>query len=317
MKHHFAAIASVLGLVLFACGDTKESQPPADVARPAEARQAYDPNEPVTLQVEGVGEVRLFLNPDDGVITPWILGKKVWEETETHWLANSIRPGDTVVDIGANIGYYSVVAGKLVGEKGRVIAFEPDPVAASFIRKNLELNGLSNVTVEQKAVSNAPGSIRLFLSEENKGDHRIYQPEGEERPFVDVEAVALDDYFAGGSTPDVVKIDTQGAELAIFRGMAGTVKRADDFVITVEYSPHHLAGFGGTGEQLLDVIDAFGLAMYDLGGGGPGLQPLERTSRKKLLDRFTPDKMRFTNLLLLKGRPKLLAQIKAQLPPLR
>ncbi len=203
-----------------------------------------------------------------------------------------------------------LVAGKLVGEKGRVIAFEPDPVAASFIRKNLELNGLSNVTVEQKAVSNAPGSIRLFLSEENKGDHRIYQPEGEERPFVDVEAVALDDYFAGGSAPDVVKIDTQGAELAIFRGMAGTVKRADDFVITVEYSPHHLAGFGSTGEQLLDVIDAFGLAMYDLGGGGPGLQPLERTSREKLLERFT-------NLLLLNGRPKLLAQIKAQLPPLR
>ncbi|MDP6978475.1 MAG: FkbM family methyltransferase [Myxococcota bacterium] len=317
MNHHIVAIAFVLGIILFACGDAKENQPPPDASRPAEATQAHDLSKPVALQVEGVGEIRLFLNPADGMITPWLLGKKVWEETETHWLANSIRPGDTVADIGANIGYYSVVAGRLVGEKGRVVAFEPDPIAASFIRRNVELNGLSNVTVEQKAVSNEPGSIRLFLSEENKGDHRIYQPEGEARPFVDVEAVTLDDYFAGTDPPSVVKVDTQGAELAIFRGMAGTVKDADDFVITVEYSPHHLAGFGGTGKQLLDEIDAFELEMFDLGGGGPGLQPLGRTSREALLERFTPDKKRFTNLLLVKGRPQLRAEIEAQLPPLR
>lgn len=324
MGRPFLAISALLLALLLACGGGEEPPSAAEqAAAPAKSAAAAapdvddDPASAIPLQIEGVGEIRLFLNPDDRVITPWIVKNRFWEETETHWFVKGIRPGDTVVDVGANVGYYAVIAGKLVGAEGRVFAFEPDPVGFALLKRNLELNGVTNVVAEQKAVSNAPGSIRLYLADANKGDHRIYQPRGEERPFVDVDAVTLDDYFADQPAPDFIKVDTQGAELVIFEGMAQTVKRTDAAVLVVEYSPRHLIGFGGTGVQLLDVIASFGVAMFDLGGGGPGLQPLRPTTRESLLQRFRPNGKTFTNLLLVKGRPDLVAEIEAQLPPPR
>ncbi len=276
---------------------------------PSSAISQFNAEVPVPLQIDGVGEIKLYLNPDDKVITPIMFKHRRWEELETQWFVKSIRPGDTVVDIGANIGYYAVIAGKLVGDTGRVVAFEPDPASFALMQRNLALNGLSNVTVEQKAVSNEYGSIRLYLADKNKGDHRIYQPKGESRPYIEVEAIALDDYFDGQPAPDFIKVDTQGAEIAIFRGMLNTVRRAESTVIVVEYSPQHLAGFGGTGPQLLKLISMFGVEMYDVGGSGAKRDRIGRTNPRTLRENFTPRQKRFTNLFLVKGRPKLRAQI--------
>ena len=87
-----------------------------------------------TIDIDGVGPIRMFLNPDDAVITPYMTAGRVWEATETHWFVKSLRPGDVVVDVGANVGYYTIIAGKLVGEAGRVYAFEPDPVSFELLR---------------------------------------------------------------------------------------------------------------------------------------------------------------------------------------
>ncbi|MAJ59715.1 MAG: hypothetical protein CBC48_06830 [bacterium TMED88] len=125
-----------------------------------------------------MGEIQIVLNPADKVITPWILKNRFWEQAETRWFVEDIRPGDTVV----------------------------------------------------------------------------------------------------------------------------------------ECSPRHLVGFGGSGEALLDVTESLGFEMFDLGGGGPGLQPLKSTSRDQLLSRFSPDRRPFINLFLVKGRAELLAEIGDQRP---
>lgn len=175
-----------------------------------------------TLEIKRIGSVRLFLNPTDRMMTPVLLHVRSWEPNETYWVMRSLRPGQTFVDIGANVGYYTVIASRLVGASGRVFAFEPDPVSFALLERNVALNGLDNVVLEQKAVSNEPGTLRLFISPANKGDHRIYQPKGEEREFVEIEAVVLDEYFAGDRRGvDFVKIDTQGAEVVILEGMLG------------------------------------------------------------------------------------------------
>jgi len=265
-----------------------------------------------TLAIEGVGDVPLFVNPADKIITPWIWSGRVWEPTETKWFVNSLRPGDVVVDVGANVGYYTVLAGLLVGDTGRVYAFEPDPVAFEILRKNVALSGLDNVVVEQKAVSNEPGAIRLYLDEENHGDHRIYQPEGEERKFVEVEAVTLDDYFAGvEESVDFVKVDTQGAEVAILNGMLDLVGRSPTIVMAFEFSPHHLAGFGSTGEELLDMLATLHVEMFDLGMGGSAPYLVKRIASDALIRRYSPKHKWFTNLLLVKERPDLIAKLDA------
>ena len=116
------------------------------------------------------------------------------EAGDIQSLRSYVKPGEVVIDIGANVGYYTLIAARLVGETGRVYAFEPDPTNFAILDKNVRLNGFRNVVLEQKAVSNEPGSIELFLHEGAAGDHRIYQF-FQDQGAVEVEAVALDDYF--------------------------------------------------------------------------------------------------------------------------
>lgn len=260
-----------------------------------------------TLEIDGVGPIQLFLNEEDRVVTPWFWAGRKWEENETRWFVETVRPGDVVVDVGANVGYYTLIAGKLVGDEGRVYAFEPDPKGFELLQRNVRLNGLDNVIVEQKAVSNENGTLRLFLSEENKGDHRVYDPDGEGRASVEVDAVRLDDYFDGvEESVDFVKIDTQGAEFAILEGMQETLRTSDDVVMAIEYSPRHLAGFGATGIQVIQLLNQLRFSMYDLGLGP--VAPLRPTAPRYLIQ-MKPDAARFTNLLLVKGRPELEARI--------
>ena len=220
MSKRFAGIAVVAALAgaFWAARETR-----AGLAAQHALQSFFKPYSMVTtLAIDGVGDVPLFVNPDDQVITPWLWAGRVWEETETHWFVQSLRPGDVVVDVGANVGYYTVLAGRLVGDAGRVYAFEPDPVSFAIMQRNVRLSGLRNVVLEPKAVSNEPGSIRLFLSDKNKGDHRIYQPEGEQRDFIEVEAVPLDADLEGveGSL-DFVHIDPPGAARGIKEGLLG------------------------------------------------------------------------------------------------
>ncbi|MGH0029409.1 MAG: FkbM family methyltransferase [Myxococcota bacterium] len=253
-----------------------------------------------TLDLPGAGEIRMFLNPDDRTITPKILFDGVWEPKETHWFTRSVGPGDTVVDVGANVGYYTLLAARLVGDAGRVFAFEPDPVSFGVLERNVRLNGLSNVVLEQKAVSDAAGSIRLYIAPNNKGDHRIYQPEeAARREYVDVDAVALDDYLAGHPGPvDFVKIDTQGAEVAILEGMPRTLRENPDLRMVIEFWPSGVAGLGASAERLLAILDAGGFRLFDLAGRLRA--PPRETDAATLLARYDLTNRRSTNLLLMK-----------------
>ena len=123
----------------------------------------------------------------------------------------------------------------------------------------------------------------------------------------------LDAYFEGvEEAVDFVKVDTQGAEAVILEGMMDLVQRSDEIVLAFEYSPHHLAGLGSTGLDLLARLEALQLRMFDLGMGGFGVNPLRPVTQRQLLRRFSPDGKFFTNLLLVKGRHDLLARIEAQ-----
>jgi hypothetical protein len=88
----------------------------------------------------------------------------IHEPLETGLVKEKIKKGDVVLDIGANIGYYTLIFAKLVGEEGKVFAFEPEPTNFSLLEKNVEINGYKNVVLIQKAVSNETGKIRLYLS---------------------------------------------------------------------------------------------------------------------------------------------------------
>ncbi len=251
------------------------------------------------LDVYGVGAFKMFLNPRDIALTPILMCRGQWEPNETVWIIKSLKKGDTFIDVGANVGYYTIIASKKVGDEGRVYAFEPDPESFALLKANVRVNGLTNVVTEQKALSNEPGVLKLYLAARNRGDHRIYSPESDpDREFVEVEAVTLDDYFAGDDRPiDVIKIDTQGAEGVIFEGLTGIAKANHDIRIAIEWWPAAVQEMGYDAGKLLSMVSSLGFHFYDIGWlGNP--QPLKKIRSDEVGRRFNVANKKSTNMLL-------------------
>jgi FkbM family methyltransferase len=134
--------------------------------------------------------IQLALNPADPVASGALLFG-VYENAEIRFFERYLRPGMTVVDVGANIGLYSAIAARAVGPEGRVVALEPDPESFSYLLKTLACNGFRNVEAFQVAASSAAGSARLFRNPDNRGDSRLYADDLLANPL-DVRTVTLD-----------------------------------------------------------------------------------------------------------------------------
>jgi FkbM family methyltransferase len=179
-----------------------------------------------------------------------------YEPFESNLVKRVVLPGMTVVNIGANIGYYTLIAAISAGETGKVISFEPSSENFALLRKNIADNFLRNVEPRNQAVSDERGMLKLFLSESNSGDHQIYAAEGDDRPAQEVEAVKLDDLVAEGIAPDVLIIDVQGAELKVLRGFRDYLSSLDrkPIVMLMEFGPRNLWQSGDSPEALLEYL---------------------------------------------------------------
>jgi FkbM family methyltransferase len=164
--------------------------------------------EPGVIDVHGS---RLRLDPDDSLF----LGSHDYEPYASKLVMGLLRPGDVAVDVGAMIGYYTVILAKHVEPHGRVYAFEPDPDNFALLESNVDLNGYANVTCRQAVVGAEAGRTKLWRAPTNRGDHHAFETPGREPVGVDV--VALDDVVDG--PVDLVKIDVQGYESFVLAGM--------------------------------------------------------------------------------------------------
>ena len=128
----------------------------------------------VRIKVEGV---KLYLNPNDEVISRKCFLRHKWESLEVKKMKERITEGSTCLDIGANIGIYTCIMAKEVGRNGMVFAFEPSPENYTFLKRNSHRK--ENVIIEKMAISDKNGETTLFISNKHKGDHRLYQPQTE------------------------------------------------------------------------------------------------------------------------------------------
>lgn len=151
------------------------------------------------------------------------------EPAEQAKLAAVLRPGGVCYDIGANIGFFSTIAGRLVGSAGEVFAFEPFPASARQTALNAELNGFANVTVIQTAVSDRTGAATLQIG----GGSATHRLGAADSGGIDVPVINIDEWRAetGATTPSVVIIDAEGAEVDILRGMASTIRESRPVIL--------------------------------------------------------------------------------------
>lgn len=213
-----------------------------------------------------------YLNPDDKCFTPMVLESGHWGPMEAKVIRSHLKEGDCFIDVGANIGWFTIMAAKAVGPTGKVIAFEPDPTNFAYLKHNIEANELDNVVAVQKALSDKPGTLRLNLHPTNLGMHSVAL-EFEGKSHIDVEAVRLDDYLKEtGFKPNLIKIDTEGAECLILAGMPETLRTAKLGLI-LEFAPDRYVKTGHDGAAVLrrlgqdykiTVLDQFANKTYPL-----------------------------------------------------
>jgi FkbM family methyltransferase len=158
---------------------------------------------------------------DDTFIGKW-MAKGVYEEVESALWASLIRPDSIVLDIGACIGHYTLVAaGRVDPARGRVYAFEPQPETFELLDRNIALNGFGHARAIHAAVGAEAGRVRVYRGPENWGGHEVYASPGcEGRESAEVELLAIDDFLeAEGVVPTIVKMDVEGFEYHALRGM--------------------------------------------------------------------------------------------------
>jgi FkbM family methyltransferase len=183
-----------------------------------------------------------------------------YEPEETALVESVVKPGNVVVDLGACIGYYTLLFSKLVGPTGRVIAFEPAPDSCAILRRNVQNNRLTNVTIENAGVGAASHTGALQLSA-NRLDHHMGGPA--DANAVAINVVSLDEYFAPTDTIDFVKMDIQGGEPLALRGMEAVLRRSPNARILTEFWPAGIRRSGGDPDAFLDNLRALGFVFAD------------------------------------------------------
>jgi FkbM family methyltransferase len=165
-------------------------------------------------------------------------------------------------DIGAHVGYYTLLAGTIVGEDGKVYAFEPEPKNSKALRENTASVGLRNVAIFPYAVGDQPGTAKFYVHPEGSGYHSLFPLSAEGQTEILVEIVRLDDLVRRGEIQraDVIKLDIQGAELKALRGAAGLLSEEHP-ILFVEFCPSELRRGQADPKALLCELRNLG---YDL-----------------------------------------------------
>ena len=281
----------------------------AGIARIPGARQAYAL---VHRLVFPGGERRVFANglpmwvdTRDRVIATHLLGEGVWEPSETAAFLAHLREGMCVFDVGANIGYYTLLAARAVGSSGRVRAFEPEPHNFALLTRNLAENGFANVRLVNAAVSDRDGVVRLHLDDANFGAHSLEA--GSVRTSsgrsVEVETVPLDRFADEASTFDagvLVKVDVQGAEALVVAG-AQRLLGLPNVTLFLEIWPEALERAQADAGRLLAALEDLGFRFEDVEAPESARRALRPA---EILETCRARTQNWMNLLLTKpGRP--------------
>jgi len=213
---------------------------------------------PEERDVEPLPGIVLRLPP--GPLIPMHLAYlRGYEPEVTQALRRILRRGMSFVDVGAFVGYYTVLASRLVGPEGRVYAFEPDPTNFRYLLHNLAVNGCTNVRAEQVAISDEEGLTGLHRAHYPMQHHLASQRTVKE-PQVVVRTVSLDFYFARLGRPevDLIKVDVEGHEWHVLRGAREVIMRNERPPLIVELNTSALRRQGRSPFDLFEILRDLG-----------------------------------------------------------
>lgn len=193
-----------------------------------------------------LGKYLMWVDAYDKGLSPHLIFQGYWEMWITSAIARRVRAGTTAIDVGANVGYYTLLLADAVGESGRVVSFEPNRRIAEMLRMSVSINGFAGrVAIRDEAVSDTSGGSLTFAipryEPKNAGlvrtpaEKQSYISQfGDSVEFSEARLIALDDLHL--EDVGVVKIDAEGAELDVWRGMQRTIRENPEICIFLEFN---------------------------------------------------------------------------------
>jgi len=209
----------------------------------------------------------LLVDTRDSVLGPALMLYGLWETDVTNWFQDILRPGQIFVDVGANVGYYTLLGSRLVGDAGHVYAIEAHPRMSELLNRNVIINGRFNVTTWQRAAWSQEETLKFharrhFASNSSAGSLGDQDLEllHDDEEVLEVAAVRLDEILKDVPRVDVIKIDVEGAEVQVVMGLAQTLQRNPDLTVMFEWSPGQLEMVGSSPAALLELMGDHGFS---------------------------------------------------------
>jgi FkbM family methyltransferase len=258
----------------------------------------------VWINTRSVGRIKF--PAADRIMVPSLRHTGSWEPAEEKWLRSTLKHGSHFVNIGANVGYFSVLASRIVGRDGHVTAVEPNPELSPYLSRNMKRLSRSRYTLHPVACGDSTGETTLYLNRRNFGDSRVFDPRVSEAggtyldhgfdttPLtVEVPLVEADDLLSGGRV-DVILIDAQGWDHRVIRGLSRTIEAFRPFVLA-EFVPQWIDDLGDDPKAVLREWESLGYAL-----GTPDLtdQHNGSVSPDELLSRANSEGRWFLNVSL-------------------
>jgi FkbM family methyltransferase len=215
------------------------------------------------IQTFNLKDGSTFDYPFNSVLGAHLFMTGQFEEVEMNWVRQILKPGNIVFDVGANGGIYTITASKAVGPTGHVYAFEPGERELDLLRTNVVKNNLSNVTIVNKAISDRKASASFVISRDGAMNSLAKNSHGNQKMIgsVEVLTISIDEFVDEFHIPkvDFMKIDVEGAEHLVFKGMSNTLASNDNLQVLFECCNSTSSGFNYSALDLLGDLKKKGL----------------------------------------------------------
>ena len=193
----------------------------------------------------------------DGTTREMVVNRS-YEQMTTALLKEITKEGMVAIDIGANIGYFSVLLSKLVGDTGKVISIEPEGNNLKGLYKNIRLNNCNNVLVLEKAIGNRTGLVDFYVSKDESGEHSLFPDEKRNKIVVYMDK--LDNLIE--SKVDIIKTDTEGNEPDVLRGAERIIRSNQDIKLIVEMSYEALHKLNNSPDDIWGILKEYGFTKF-------------------------------------------------------
>jgi len=219
-------------------------------------------------QLVDLEDFRIYVLPEDLAVGRPIMAQRIYDPHVTAAFRRLVKPGMVVVDVGANIGYFSLLCARLTGEQGRVVAVEPGPQKCALLHYSAQANGFENLEVHQQAVAEKPGFYIYHGGRSRLTVTEVFGPESLTRSRLPVRSTTLDKLLESEKQVDLLRMDIEGAEYRALLGAVQTVRKHRP-VLLIEFAPSELRTVSGiAGPDFLEHVIRLGyeLTVLDYNG---------------------------------------------------